>query len=297
MHMKIPSGRRLMQRMKRATRDAKSEFAWRFGFNLLPTLAYKVASRKPGGEAARVATDLTSRGVATTTVGALFGEVDTFAKLCQAVEELEATRAMDLEQARAAAHDPAKATRFKTFTLKLLATQVRLPADSLFRQFGLQPAACQVADAYFGMRARMSCYDVWHTFASVLPARDSQLWHQDPEDRYILKMFVYLSDVDEGAGPFTYAPGTHRKGAVRKRPDHFVDEKGAWRTTDEQMAAIVEPEKWITATGPRGTVVFADTRGYHKGGLARTQDRLMYLCMFTSRAAVLKDGPNQHAGC
>src|SRR5262249_18997045 len=104
-------------------------------------------------------------------------------------------------------------------------------------------------------------------------------------------------DVDEGAGPFTYAPGTHRKGPVRQRPDYFVDEKGAWRSTDEQMAVVLPPANWFNAVGPLGTIIFADTRGYHKGGLARSRDRLMYLCMFTSRAAVLKGMWGQHLGC
>ena len=37
--------------------------------------------------------------------------------------------------------------------------------------------------------------------------------------------------------------------------------------------------------GKNPTIVFADTRGYHKGGLARERDRLMYTCMFTSQAS------------
>jgi hypothetical protein len=38
-------------------------------------------------------------------------------------------------------------------------------------------------------------------------------------------------------------------------------------------------------TGDAGTIIFADTRGFHKGGEARTRDRLMYTCMYTSQAS------------
>jgi hypothetical protein len=92
----------------------------------------------------------------------------------------------------------------------------------------------------------------------------------------------YYSDVDDGAGAITYAPGTHRKGRIRKIPESFL-ENGVRRWSDEQMDAVVPEEKWIKGAGPKGAIVFADTRGYHKGGLARTSDRILYTCMFTNR--------------
>jgi len=51
------------------------------------------------------------------------------------------------------------------------------------------------------------------------------------------------------------------------------------------MAAAVPPAYWRRATGPAGTIIFADTRGYHKGGEAHEHDRIMYTCMFTSPAS------------
>jgi hypothetical protein len=127
-------------------------------------------------------------------------------------------------------------------------------------------------------------YNVWRTFACASGPRQSQLWHRDREDRLILKMFVYLNDIPEGGGPFTYAPGTHEKGTIHTTPEWF-DEGGVRRSTDEQMAKVVPAERWITAVGKKGTIILADTHGYHKGGLARTSDRLMYLAMFTSPAS------------
>jgi hypothetical protein len=99
-------------------------------------------------------------------------------------------------------------------------------------------------------------------------------------------MFVYLTDVNEGGGPLFYAPATHGLGRVKSRPKAFKEEgSGATRSTDEQMCVVVPKERWITAIGSKGTVVFADTRGYHKGGLARECDRIVYTCMFTSQAS------------
>jgi hypothetical protein len=55
------------------------------------------------------------------------------------------------------------------------------------------------------------------------------------------------------------------------------------------MAAVVPESQWIPCVGPKGTIVFADTRGYHKGGLARERDRIMYTCMFTSQASRVQE--------
>lgn len=55
------------------------------------------------------------------------------------------------------------------------------------------------------------------------------------------------------------------------------------------MNASIPKEGWITATGPKGTVVLADTRGYHKGGLVREHDRIVYVCTFTSKASTLSE--------
>ena len=62
-----------------------------------------------------------------------------------------------------------------------------------------------------------------------------------------------------------------------------------FRSALMSMAVVVPPEKWLKATGPKGTIVFADTSGYHKGGLARERDRLMYVCMFTSPSSQSKE--------
>jgi hypothetical protein len=274
-----------LRRLVRAGR--RFEFTWRYVFNLRPTLAYRFSSGAPSGEAARVLADLNRDGIAVTSARELLGAGPFYDELGAAVDRLEGDLADRLRAARADADDSGAVGR-KTFIVELLGARPVLDLDSVYARFALQKPILQVANAYFGMYTRLRYYNIWHTFATQSQARESQLWHRDREDYYILKVFVYLSDVDEAAGPFTYAAGSHLKGRLRREPAYFLEGE-VRRSGDAQMAEVVPPERWVKGVGPKGTIIFADTRGYHKGGLARARDRIMYTCMFTSRASRSKE--------
>lgn len=252
---------------------------WRYGFNLKSTVAYLFDHAEVAGEAARVLSELNQNGIAIGSVDKLLPGSPVFAEMCEEVERLETSFAPGIEEARSTARQDTES--LKTFIFKLLGEVPVLDPESVYARFALQPEILLIANAYFGMFTQLRYYNVWHTLASQSRARESQLWHRDREDHLILKLFVYFDDVDEGAGPFTYAPGTHRKGSVRREPQSFT-EKGVRRWNDEQMIPIVPESKWVRAVGKKGDIVFADTRGCHKGGLARTKDRLLYTCLFTS---------------
>jgi Phytanoyl-CoA dioxygenase (PhyH) len=139
---------------------------------------------------------------------------------------------------------------------------------------------------------KLRYYNAWHNVPTHAPPRESQLWHRDPEDRCILKMFVHLTDVDEGAGPLSYAPGTHSLGTVKTKVQSQVFKEGrsyVYRSNDTQMNEVVPKNQWITAVGSKGTVVFVDTRGYHKGGFSVERERILYTCMFCSKASTCVD--------
>jgi hypothetical protein len=216
-----------------------------------------------------------------TSVHALLGPTSCFDELSDEVARLQETLQDRISAARSSAASGEIEIGKKTYLLEYLDHNPALDPQSIFARFALQPNIWEIANSYVGMLTRMRACNVWHNFPTQAQARESQLWHRDPEDLYIVKVFVYLSDVDQGAGPFTYAPGTHGKGRVRQKPDYLL-EGDTKRSTDTQMAAVVPRDDWVTCTGQRGTIVFADTRGYHKGGLSKERDRVLYSCMFTS---------------
>lgn len=257
---------------------------WRFGANLGPSLQYVLTRTGPRKESVhRVVSELNANGIAQASIDELETTVG-FCDLEKAADELVNGRSSEISKLKEAANIN-ESIGSKTFNLEMLGSEVTFDPECIFSRLALSRSFIEIANRYFRMQTRLRYFNVWYTAASSSSARESQLWHFDREDRMILKVFVYLRDVDHGSGPFTYAPGTHKKGEHSGLSPAFFDESGVRRTTDEQMSAVFPKKNWRVCSGVKGSVIFADTRGFHKGGEARTGDRLMFTCMYTSPAS------------
>jgi hypothetical protein len=143
-----------------------------------------------------------------------------------------------------------------------------------------------VVNRYRGQWTQLYYADNWYT----IPSRDSdkrissQRWHRDPEEEHVVKVFLYVNDIDVDAGPFEYVRSSitgGRYGDVfrwEKDSDHY------YPPHDELMAAVA-PEDVLTLTGPAGTLIFCDTSGFHRGGFARTKPRILFMGTYVSPAA------------
>ena len=150
--------------------------------------------------------------------------------------------------------------------------------DHPFVRIALHPDVLATANAYLGLRATLRQLDLWLTAPTPGPAIETQLWHRDGDDLMNVKLFVYFTDVTRAAGPLCYAPGTHPLGSRRELPER--DERA--RSTDEQLARIVPESEWILCEGKRGTVVLADTCGYHKQLKPEGEERLLLVAHYVS---------------
>jgi hypothetical protein len=151
-----------------------------------------------------------------------------------------------------------------------------------------------IANGYLRLWSKVDYVDVWYSIpvGEQAERRASQLWHRDFEDRHLLKVFLYLSDVDQQAGPFEYVSGTQPGG-----PHEDIDpwqasgisasQKGtALLGVEQQIAARVSPEHIRTFTGPKGTMIFCNTSGLHRGGFAEIRPRVLATAAYTSPASL-----------
>ena len=155
-------------------------------------------------------------------------------------------------------------------------------ADSVYLRYALQPRFVAIANAYLGLQARLRAIHLWLNYPVESEAASTQLWHRDWDDFMNLKIFTYLTDVSDKHGPFAFIPKTQPLGSRRIHP------KGSeyGRTSDEDMRRVVDESDWKICTGSAGSVIYADTCGYHKGVKPITGFRLMLMVHYASSAAV-----------
>lgn len=114
----------------------------------------------------------------------------------------------------------------------------------------------------------------------------SQRWHADPDDYRLVKVFLYLNDVDERAGPFTYIKGTHGTGRWR-HIFPYAPKKKSRHPDPDFIERTIPKEDIFTAIGKAGTMIFCDTSGIHRGGYATGRERVMYTSVYTTQGGFL----------
>jgi len=177
--------------------------------------------------------------------------------------------------------------RGKDYIVKLHQARPTLPADDLWLRMGLAPALLDTVSSYLGLWPKLNYVDLWYTIPSPVErqAQASQRWHRDPEDERLVKVFLYLSDVGTGAGPLEYVRGSHGTGrwaGLWPNPDPGT---ASYPPAGELEARIPAADRAL-ATGPIGTLVFCDTYGFHRGGLATEQARVLANWAYVTPASI-----------
>lgn len=263
--------------------------------NLKPYLSNALArfhwhlSKDPiSDEAARVVRELREEGIATTSVEKI-GLDD--AAIQQVYRECE-QKASDPDALQLGSIKESDRLK-KDYFFQLLGTDhIQVAEVGVLTQVVLHPDILAIANHYLGCYARLYSYNVWLNVPTDSPPKHSQLWHRDPGDSKQIKMFFLISAMTSENGPFSYIPGTQAGGRRSNLAPPFFKQDIAPRTTDEQMRAVVPETAWKTVVGDPGTIIVADSSGYHKGGFVRSGRRLMMMAHYTRR--VFTYPPNMH---
>jgi Phytanoyl-CoA dioxygenase (PhyH) len=172
----------------------------------------------------------------------------------------------------------------KEFVVRKYAYDVELSVDDPWLGLGLNKRLLDIANTYLGMWSKLEYVDVWYTPpVEKGDRRSSQRWHRDFNDRHLLKAFLYLTDVDPESGPFEYVP--------RSAPGSELDHLWPWRPLgqnyppeDELDAKIAG--RAVSFTAPKGTLIFCNTSGFHRGGFAIGKPRVLATVTYSSPASL-----------
>lgn len=159
-----------------------------------------------------------------------------------------------------------------------------VPPDEIVRNpgifhWGLQDRLLDIAEAYIGLPP---AYDGVALNYTVADGREisTRKWHRDWEDRRMLKVAIYLNDVDATGGPFQMI---RRHDSMQNDIDGFdyglADDQELERRLGTTFAKDV-----VSCEGPRGTVIFTDTaRFFHRGKPATGRDRAAIFYSYFAR--------------
>jgi len=151
----------------------------------------------------------------------------------------------------------------------LMATAEQLIAHPEIVHWGLSERILKIVECYLGLPVG---YGALSFYYSVADGRDvgSRIWHRDKEDWRMVKVAVYLNDVDESGGPYQCVKPDINKWLIETLPKY----KGLTNSELEESLHKDSFDWLISCIGKAGTVIFTDTaRCYHRGKPPSQTDR------------------------
>lgn len=174
----------------------------------------------------------------------------------------------------------------KWYVVRVFGYKPQLPVPPALAAFVLNDRILGVVNSYLGLCCRLKYLDIWYNLPveEEEPPIDSERWHRDNEDTKLIKLFLYLTDVDERMGPLTYLRGSQPGG---RYGDVFPNDppKGSFPPEGE-LEKIVPQEQVRACTGEAGTMLIYDACGFHFGGRTRHRPRILLTATFSSDAAL-----------
>lgn len=128
------------------------------------------------------------------------------------------------------------------------------------------PRLLQLAAAYLHCTPTISTVGLRWSYPS-LAVDNVQHFHRDMDDWHSVKLFLYLTDVDEMSGPHVFVLRSH----LDSRREVFCRSHSEDEVVRRYGAAAL-----ISIVGPRGTTFLVDTSGVHKGAVPLRRPRLMF---------------------
>jgi len=232
----------------------------------------------------RIVAQLRADGYATLPLAELVPDTSVWDNLESDAERFVAETAVGLEREREGGDAALRRRPGKEFLVRKYSRDVELGLDDPWLRLGVEPRLLDIANTYLGMWSKLEYVDVWYTPpAGEEERRSSQRWHRDFNDRHLLKAFLYLVDVDEQTGPFEYVP--------RSAPGGELDKLWPWRPLGEnyppedELAERIDGRA-VSFTAPKGTLIFCNTSGFHRGGFASGKPRVLATFTWDSPASL-----------
>ncbi len=134
--------------------------------------------------------------------------------------------------------------------------------NSLARALMLDGGMLAIVQDYLGSAPVVDIATSWFSFPVGRSSREAATqFHFDLDRTRWVKVFYFLTDVNERTGAHLFVPRSQADGAIPSR----LLSKGYSRLTDGEVESAFPINSWKTIGGPAGSILLEDTRGLHKG--------------------------------
>jgi hypothetical protein len=137
-----------------------------------------------------------------------------------------------------------------------------------------------IAQRYLGCLPVLDSIAMWWSTPHLERPADeiAQRFHIDNDRLRWLKIFIYLTDVNQESGPHVFVRHSHLREPRRAE----LVARGYVRLADEDVRRVYRADEIVDIVGPAGTVLLEDTSGFHKGRMPEKLERLMLEYQFSS---------------
>ena len=159
--------------------------------------------------------------------------------------------------------------RLESLKISRLTGTINLNDENILKSIITSKSLIEIAKSYLNT----NCISINATYFISNPIKTSeeekysnaQYFHWDNDFVKFFKFYIYLSDVDEFAGPHVFVPFSHKY----KKKQHRL----CRLYRDDKVLSEYKNIKYFK--GPAGTSFFTDSYGLHKGAPPLNKHRLM----------------------
>ncbi len=130
----------------------------------------------------------------------------------------------------------------------------------------------KTAQYYLNSLPIIDIVTAWWTFPTEKSDKHgAQLWHFDMDRAKWVKVFIYLNDVNIDNGPHCFISKSHLDNGI----NYNIRKHGYMRIQDNQIEKYYSDKDIKYIVGNKGSLLFEDTRGLHKGLRVNKNSRLL----------------------
>ena len=134
-----------------------------------------------------------------------------------------------------------------------------------------QPTILAQVERYLGCCPTISYLAAWWSYPTNFGPQQAEKFHRDVDDWRFVKLFVYLTDVEDNSGPHIYVKESVLNPALT----------AIRRYEDAEVEASMGKENIISNVGASGIGFLENTFGLHKGQPVKSGARLMFQAVYS----------------